>query len=95
MLTLDAIIFKRRPAVPAKPNIARGLPLELMQEGALAAARKAARLAGSPTLEQYVKAACELVKEPTASLLFDSIFRRMRCAVDLVERYSHNVKAIS
>ena len=44
---------------------------------------------------QYVKAAGELVKEPTASLLFDSIFRRMRCAVDLVERYSHNVKAIS
>ncbi|MBZ4335487.1 MULTISPECIES: phosphatidylinositol 4-kinase [unclassified Corallococcus] len=73
--------------VPKKPNSARALPLELMRVGAFAAAKQAAKLARTSTLERYVTEACEIVSEGTAPLLLEALSRRMESAVDLVEEY--------
>jgi len=73
--------------IPEKPNMAPGLPLELMRTGASLAAAQATKLAGTPVLEGYVKEACQIVGEETAPLLLEALSRRMEQAGDLVEQY--------
>ncbi|MBN1208217.1 MAG: hypothetical protein JXB05_25370 [Myxococcaceae bacterium] len=80
--------------VPTKPNIARGLPIELMKVGAFAAAKKAAQLAGTQTLARYVGEACDVVGESTANLLLGALSERMKHAGELVERYMQVIEGI-
>lgn len=81
-------------SVPETPNLARGLPVGLMEVGAYKAARRAAELAGSPSLRQCVKQGCMLVGEKESDLLFTALSRRMEQATELVERYIQVVGAI-
>lgn len=79
---------------PTRPNTARGLPLELMRVGAFGAAQRAAKLAGSPLLQGYVREACELVGEGTAALLFKALSNRLAHAGELVENYIKVIEGI-
>jgi hypothetical protein len=81
--------------VPVRPNIARGLPLKFLWEGAMAAAQKAEKLAGTQVLDGYVREACELVREPTAALVSRALTERMAHAGALVEKYVKVLEAIS
>ncbi|MBZ4419379.1 hypothetical protein [Myxococcus sp. RHSTA-1-4] len=82
-------------AVPEKPNIARGLPVRLMEPGARRAARRAVELVESPALQHQVAGACRLVGEQESNILFSALSKRMKQATRLVERYIEVVGAIS
>lgn len=74
-------------AVPEKPNIARGLPLALMEAGAYRAAKRAAGLAGSMILKKYIFESCTIAGEKDGALLLEAVNRRMEHASELVEAY--------
>jgi hypothetical protein len=82
-------------AVPEKPNIARGLPVGLMEIGAYKAAHKATELAGSELLRHHVAESCRLVGEQESDLLFTALSRRMEQATRLAEDYMKVVGAIT
>jgi hypothetical protein len=81
-------------SIPEKPNLARGLPVGLLEVGAYKAAKRAAELAGSVMLRQCVQQSCMLVGESGSDLLFSALSRRMEQATQLVERYIQVVGAI-
>ncbi len=74
-------------------NIARGLPLELLETGALMAAGRAAHLAGTSLLRRFVSEACDLVLESSHQELYGALSERLGKAEDLVKRYITAIEA--
>jgi hypothetical protein len=72
--------------LPSVKNVARGLPVERLREGALAAAEEA-ELVTKGLLKNMIDEACSLVREPLADVLLDAVWHRMRHARALAARY--------
>jgi len=73
-------------AVPSTRNLARGIPVGLVGEGARRAARSLSRLTAT-ILEQFSAEACLLACEPGGAVLAEGLKARCSAAPELVERY--------
>lgn len=73
-------------ALPALQKQARGLPLDAMRDGALAAALRAEQI-DPDLLREFVLEGCQLVQEPTVDALVAALDARCRRAVALTARY--------
>jgi hypothetical protein len=73
-------------ALPSTRNIARGLPLDLLAAGALAAAEQAALIPYS-LLEEFVDESCGITGERDPQTLLAALVTRMGSATTLTTQY--------
>lgn len=81
----------RHADIPDPRNLARGLPMDLMQEGAMQAAEKATGLALRDILP-LVREACTIVEETKMNDVADVLAERCVNACRLVEGYLKRVR---
>lgn len=82
---IDDFVERRRD-LPSPHNLARGLPLDLLTDGAITAAEAAAGIE-SAELRSFVQEACEIVGEARVDVLHEVLAERCADAPDLVSRY--------
>ncbi|WNG53097.1 hypothetical protein F0U60_53880 [Archangium minus] len=81
-------------STPDVRNLARGLPVDLLQEGALLAA-EAARNLSSTFAHMIVQEACRLALEPEEALLAGALWMRLQRASSIVEEYLDKIRTTS
>lgn len=79
---------------PSAQNHARGLPVEVLEPHAMAAAQVAAQLPEG-TLAAIVAEACELAREPLVDALANALIRRCLQAPQIVRQYVDALGALS
>lgn len=82
---------QHRKSVPKTKNLARGIPVDLLMDGAMAAAEKATRLS-SRELHPMITEACTLVAERQVETITEVLAERCAGARGLVEQYLKQVR---
>jgi hypothetical protein len=80
--------------IPGVRNLLRGLPIDLLEEPAANAARKAAKLSRSEIMSM-VRGACLLSKETKADMIGETLSARCVDAEGLVATYVKNIREAS
>jgi hypothetical protein len=78
---------------PDVRNLARGLPIDLLSEGAYLAAAEARGLAAG-LVRGIVQEACDLAREPQVARIFDALMHRLAHAPTVVDDYLSKIRAM-
>jgi len=85
-------IGRRGLEVPSVDNLAPGIPVDMVREGAEKCAHEFSRL--DPTLlNEYVSEACEIATVTAVDAISEALRRRSREAPGLVQRYLDKIEA--
>jgi hypothetical protein len=82
---------QQRKAVPSPRNLAKGIPVDLLVDGAMTAAEKATRLS-SREIHPMVTEACTFVAERQVETITEVLAERCAGARGLVEQYLKQVR---
>jgi len=86
MVGWPADFASQRTAVPSPRNLARGLPMDLLRDGAMEAAEKATSLSHREILPMVTEA-CTIAAEQQVQIISETLAERCAGAQALVEEY--------